>query len=137
MGWDEPKGFTMPLKANLSAPFNNPSTGEPWTELDLEMFISALADEHGIDRRDVPLFMRQKLAGRGFTSIPYINDVEDPGSISHIMLTDRPVGSDAVVRSRFARFDPLNSTSKNLSAGLAGVGAPIGLLAMQPNEEQY
>ena len=42
------------------------------------------------------------------------------------------------IRSRFARFDPRLAHLKNLNAALAGgVGAPIGLLMMQPNEEQY
>jgi GNAT superfamily N-acetyltransferase len=40
------------------------------------------------------------------------------------------------IRSRFARFDPAFAHLRNLSAALAA-GVPIGLLAMQPNEEQY
>jgi ribosomal protein S18 acetylase RimI-like enzyme len=36
-------------------------------------------------------------------------------------------------RSQFARFDPRLSHLRNLSAGVA----PFGLLALQPNEEQY
>lgn len=42
------------------------------------------------------------------------------------------------IRSRFARFDPRLAHLRNLNAALAGgAGIPIGLLAMQPNEEQY
>ena len=42
------------------------------------------------------------------------------------------------LRSRFARFDPRLAHLRNLNAALAGgAGIPIGLLAMQPNEEQY
>ncbi|MEY4863761.1 MAG: hypothetical protein RLZ51_1856 [Pseudomonadota bacterium] len=137
MGWEEPTGFTIPLKADLSRPFNNPSTGKPWTELDLEMFISAMADEHGIDRRDVPPMMRRRLADEGFTSLPYINDVEDPGSVSNIMLTDRGGASDAVLRSRFAAFDPRRARSENLSAALAGSAPLFGLLGLRPEQEQY
>ena len=37
------------------------------------------------------------------------------------------------IRSRFARFDPRLAHLRNLSAGIA----PFGLLALQPNEEQY
>jgi len=37
------------------------------------------------------------------------------------------------MRARFARFDPMFAHLRNLSAGVA----PFGLLAMQPNEEQY
>jgi ribosomal protein S18 acetylase RimI-like enzyme len=40
------------------------------------------------------------------------------------------------IRSRFARFDPAFAHLRNLSAALAA-GVPIGLLAMQPDEEQY
>lgn len=39
----------------------------------------------------------------------------------------------ANIRSRFARFDPRLAHLRNLSAGIA----PFGLLALQPNEEQY
>lgn len=133
--WDEPKGFTMPLKADLSRPFNNPQTGSPWNELDLELLISAMADDHGINRRDVPPLMRQKLAQEGFTSIPYMNDVEDAGSVSNIMLTDRGEASDAVLRSRFAKFDPRSSKLSNLSAAAAGTGL-LGTALQDRNTER-
>jgi len=97
----------------------NPVTGKPWTEMDLEMFISAVSDTNSMDRRLVAPFIRERLAKEGYTSIPYMNDVEDAGSVSHIMLADRPTGSDAVLRSRFAKFDPAMRASKNISAGVA------------------
>ena len=40
------------------------------------------------------------------------------------------------VRSRFARFDPEFAHLRNLSAAVAA-GLPLGLLAMQPDQEQY
>lgn len=135
-GEPAPLGFTMPLKADLQKPFMNPATGEPWSEMDLEMFISAVADEQGVDRRSIAPFMRQKIAEQGYTSIPYRNDVEDAGSLSHIMMTEGRPG-DAVLRSRFAGFDPSKRNLKNLNASLAAAGVPLGLLAMQPEEEQY
>lgn len=135
-GTPAPLGFTLPLKADLQKPFMNPATGEPWSEMDLEMFISAVADEQGVDRRSIAPFMRQKIAEQGYTSIPYRNDVEDAGSLSHIMLTEGRPG-DAVLRSRFARFDPSKRNLKDLSASLAAAGVPLGLLATQPEEEQY
>lgn len=134
--FEEPVGFTIPLKANLSRPFYDPNTKMPWKELDLEMFISAMADEHGIDRRDVPPMMRRLLAEQGFTNVPYVNDVEDAGSISNIMLTDRGNASDAVLRSRFAKFDPRRATAEDLSAAVAA-GLPLGLMAMPTDEERY
>lgn len=135
-GEPAPLGFTMPLKADLQKPFMNPATGEPWSEMDLEMFISAVADEQGVDRRSIAPFMRQKIAEQGYTSIPYRNDVEDAGSLSHIMMTEGRPG-DAVLRSRFAGFDPSKRNLKNLNASLAAAGVPLGLLAMQTEEEQY
>jgi hypothetical protein len=125
MGFAKPEGvppalgFTLPMKADLSKPFLNPVTGKPWTEMDLEMFISAVSDTNSMDRRLVAPFIRERLAKEGYTSIPYMNDVEDAGSVSHIMLADRPTGSDAVLRSRFAKFDPAMRASKNISAGVA------------------
>jgi hypothetical protein len=118
-------GFTLPMKADLSKPFMNPATGKPWTEMELEMFISDVADENGVERRLIAPIMRERLAKEGYTSIPYLNDVEDAGSVSNIMLSDRPAGSDAVLRSRFAKFDPAMRNAKNLSAGVAAgaVGA--------------
>jgi hypothetical protein len=41
------------------------------------------------------------------------------------------------VRSPFARFDPRLTNLRNLNAALAAAGVPLGLLAMQPEEEQY
>lgn len=41
------------------------------------------------------------------------------------------------MRSRFARFDPRLAHLRNLNAALAAAGVPLGLLAMQPEEEQY
>jgi len=125
MGFAKPEGtppamgFTMPMKADLGKPFLNPATGKPWTEMDLEMFISAVSDVNNIDRKLVAPFMRERLAKEGYTSIPYMNDVEDAGSVSHIMLTERPASSDAVLRSRFAKFDPAMRNAENLSAGVA------------------
>ena len=137
MGWADSEGtppamgFTLPMKADLSKPFMNPATGKPWTEMELEMFISDVADENGVERRLIAPIMRERLAKEGYTSIPYLNDVEDAGSVSNIMLSDRPAGSDAVLRSRFAKFDPAMRASKNISAG-AAVGA-AGLGASQYN----
>ena len=133
-GDPSPLGFTLPLKADLSKQFVNPSTGIPWSEIDLEMLVSALADEHGVDRRVVAPIIRDRLAREGYTSIPYVNDVEDAGNISHIMLTERPSSQDAVLRSRFAKFDPSMRNMKNLSAGVAA-GA-VGLEAAQYNPDE-
>jgi hypothetical protein len=109
-------GTMMSLRANTEKPFLNPRTNEPWSEIGLESFISAFADEQGIDRRDAAPMMRQMLATEGYTDIPYINDIEDAGSISNIMLVDRPSGSDAVLRRSDAAFNPTRRTDPNLLA---------------------
>jgi hypothetical protein len=123
----------MELRADTRKPFLDPRTDEPWTENGLEMFISAFADDQGIERRAAAPVLRQRLAAEGFTDIPYINDVEDAGSISNIMLVDRPSGSDAVLRRSDAAFDPARRTDPNLlaanrdeTAGGLGVAASIG-----------
>ena len=126
-------GHRMELKADVSKPFLNPATGEPWGEEALNNFISGLADHHGINRTDAAVLLRQRLAENGYTNVPYINDVEDPGSISQIMLTDRPKGSDAVLRKRSAAFDPRNRTSQSLSASVGGLGL---LTALTQQQEQ-
>jgi hypothetical protein len=46
------------------------------------------------------------------------------------------VSNPANVRSSFARFDPRLSHLRNLNAALTA-GVPLGLLAMQPEQEQY
>jgi hypothetical protein len=116
-------GFTLPLRADLSKPFVNPKNQEPWSELDLNLFVSQLADEHDIPRAEVAALLRERLAREGYTHIPYVNDVEDVGSLSHIMLVDRAPGQDAVLRSRFADFDPAKAQLPNLLAGAAGAAA--------------
>lgn len=63
---------------------------------------------------------RRALAEAGYTNVPYRNAIEDMGSTSHVMLTDRPKGSKAVLRKRQARFSPHLKHLPNLMAGAAG-----------------
>ena len=120
-------GTMMSLRANTEKPFLNPRTNEPWSEIGLESFISAFADEQGIDRRDAAPMMRRMLAAEGYTDVPYINDIEDAGSISNIMLVDRPSDSDAVLRRSDAAFNPARRTDPDLLAANANTSG--GLLA--------
>ena len=121
-------GLTYPLKGDLRKPFNNPKTGEIWEEVDLEEFLSNVADENNLDRSlEAPKFMRQRLAAEGYTNIPYKNGVEDINSTSNIMLIDRPNKSDAVLRNDDARFDNSNRNLRNLS--FANKSASGGLLS--------
>lgn len=128
------QGQMMPLRVDTRNPFLNPRTNEPWSEIGLESFISAFADEQGINRRDAAPLMRRMLAEEGYTDIPYINDIEDAGSISNIMLVDRPSGSDAVLRRSDAAFNPARRTDANLLAANANTSG--GLLATSAQQEQ-
>lgn len=123
-----PKGFTMELRARTDNPltkekfakmlgvpverlFNN--VEGPITERDF----SSMMQSYGahLDRRNVnykytpegvATLLRRDLADKGFTHIPYVNSVEDKGSTSFIMLTDRDGRSPAVLRDVRAQFDP-------------------------------
>ena len=127
MGFQNQTGQMMELRADTRRPFLNPQTNEPWSEFDLEQFISAFADEHGVERRKAAPIMRRILANEGYTDIPYVNDVEDADSISNIMLVDRPRDADAVLRLNDAAFDPARRTDPNLLA--ANRDQTVGLLS--------
>jgi GNAT superfamily N-acetyltransferase len=71
----------------------------------------------------------QNIVDRGGAGKYYTSAVNEPRTT--VMTAD-----PANIRSRFARFDPAFAHLRNLSAALAA-GVPIGLLSMQPNEEQY
>jgi len=122
------RGVTLPLKARMDRPFLS-ADGKPFTEFELSDFINAYQDSTGIkDRVELTNRLRKDLTDAGFTHIPYRNEVEDAGSMSAIMLTNRTAGDPAVLRSRFAafqdEFDP-RITAANRSK-LAGALAAIG-----------
>ena len=122
------RGVTLPLKARMDRPFLS-ADGKPFTEFELSEFINAYQDNTGIkDRVELTNRLRKDLTDAGFTHIPYKNEIEDSGSMSAIMLTNRTAGDPAVLRSRFAafqdQFDP-RITSANRSK-LAGALAAIG-----------
>lgn len=142
----------MELAADLSRPFrpadargflegrNHPTAGnwagfdedDVWNEDDINNFISGWWDR---GRGDMGA-LRQQMAGEGFTNVPYINNVESPGSTSHVMLTDRPQGRDAVLRDREALKHPALRHLPNLTAG-AGALSLGGLLAGDRDRQGY
>ena len=119
-------GTTLPLRANLSNPLpTNDGTGI-WTEeaatkwleetmvkIDSDYIMRGENRPAGKDRAKI---LRQKLADLGHTHIAYLNDVEDKGRLSYLMLTDRGPDSDKVLASKFAKFDP--AQRKNPKLGL-------------------
>jgi hypothetical protein len=140
---DTPTGFTMELRARATdplmkgdlarmfgkAPEDIFSPGnKPLTEADIGEAISFYEDMLFKDKQPpknarelAAVAFRRELAREGFTHIPYINDVEDPGSISYIMLVDRPKDSPAVLRDVRAEFDPKKITEPDLRFAQGGM----------------
>ena len=136
--------FTMELRAKLDKPAEIEDLSEilglekDYRPFDNE-FIPSEADlRTAINRESENLFglkafytsdeelkavksLRQKLAKKGYTHIPYVNDVEDKESISYIMLTDRPKDSPAVLRDFRAKFDPEQRANPDLRMNEGGV----------------
>ena len=119
-------GVFYSIKLNTSKPYTNPyHRSGIWTEEGLEDFIvNEIIDKNSevirlktaknkapnseklsfndkIDKAEKEALStwRKGLASRGFTNVPYINAQEDAGSLSHIMLIDRPKG-DKVITSK-------------------------------------
>ena len=77
--------------------------------------------------QDMNASLRKKLfEEKGYTSIPYFNEVEGKGSISYIVPPDN-------IRSRFAAFDPFRRNAAIAAA--MGVAAP-NLLAAEPEKKK-
>jgi hypothetical protein len=154
-----PMGSYYALDIDTSKPFKNPNSKTGlWTEKELDNYIieeidrnptvSALYKQKSVETRGDKIFelnqkigdaekeafeiFRKGLASRGFTNIPYINAVEDRGSISQIMLIDRPKG-DKVIKSKITA-EPME---KGGVAGLSDIArdmfkGPKGIGAYQP-----
>ena len=125
-------GMTMPLKARVDRPFLN-EQGQPFQESELLDVMNKYADDNNIKDLDVAAAQfRKDLTDAGFTNVPYVNAIEDRGSISHIMLTGRTAGDPEVLRSRFARFqDPYDESIMAANASALG-----GLLTQSLSEKQ-
>ncbi len=133
-------GFTMELKARLDKPatfdilvkesgvdFKDIEPGTIIGEPELRRVLEQAVDNQysnkirsNEDRINAVKTFRKRLAEKGYTHVPYINDVEDPTSISYIMLTDRSGDSRAVLRDIRAEFDPDKITSPDLRMAEGG-----------------
>lgn len=129
------QGTTLPLKARTDKPLElgylNEETGnrlvaeedevKNWLNQKISEKRKELASSSNTNMQrlaetmsnaEAVKLVRQELASEGYTHIPYRNMIEDEGSISYIMLTDRGTAVDgaqdnsAVLRSRFAKFNP-------------------------------
>ena len=101
-------GGSIPLKADLSRPFLDPETNKPFTEAGLRKWVESYKPELAtVDQSfQTARTLRAGLAAEDYTHIPYVNDVEDAGNVSYIMLTDRPEGFTKVLQSPSAKKDP-------------------------------
>jgi hypothetical protein len=150
-----PMGSYYALDIDTSKPFKNPNSKTGlWTESELDNYIieeidrnptvSALYKQKSVETRGDKIFelnekigdaekeafeiFRKGLASRGFTNIPYINAVEDRGSISQIMLIDRPKG-DKVIKSKITAepmakggIAGLSDVARDMFKGPKGIG---------------
>jgi hypothetical protein len=137
-------GKTMELRARTTDPLTKEEASKmfnkkpeelfdeptgPFTEFDVNVLIrrygELLFPKNALLPNDAneisAINLRRELAREGFTHIPYINDVEDPGSTSLIMLIDRPKGSPAVLRDVRAQFDPEKITDPDLRFAEGGM----------------
>ena len=105
--------------------FLNPETKKPFTESELFRLLEKPDDvmdtviyERTVDNAKE---LRKLLSKKGFTHIPYVNDFEDAGNLSYIMLVDRPVNSTKVLQSPFAKKDPAAADEADFMKSDGGV----------------
>lgn len=121
--------------------------GDPnWTEAQFERFLdwtyrarNGRFSDYPAQAANETMRFGDDLAQAGYTNVPYYNAIEDPGSVSHIMLVDkRPLGEPRpVLRYDDARFDPRFSHLPNLMAG--AIPFSLGLSEMagqQPRSDR-
>ena len=116
---DNVQGSTLPLKARTNKPLM--FSDEVESEYSVQSKLREMAEARGLDPTNYAADLRKQLAEEGYTHIPYINEVEAEGTVSYIMLVDRPEGSDAVLRSKFAEFDPSKKDKPELGLAQGGV----------------
>lgn len=125
-------GATYPLKIKTERQFLN-KEGNPFPEeqlsIELRKLIQKIGDDKGIDIQKLPYKEQNQMLSdymwKKYDAIPYINDVEAPGSISYIVPSQN-------IRSRFAQFDPEKVGSKDILAGVV----PLGLLGKDDKDKK-
>lgn len=118
----------MPLKMKAEKPFVKRG-GEPYTESEIRQKVTAFAKRENLkpDSFQAKARFRDFLTQQGYDVIPYVNMVEDRGSISYLVL--RPEN----LRSQFARFDPASVGKAGLMGGMAGL---LGVGAAQRAKQE-
>ena len=131
--FDELKGANYPVVILNQKPLTN-QNAKNWSEEELNNFLREVGG-HNLselnnlrkDYRDMNAALRKKLFEQeGYTSIPYVNEVEGKGDVSYIVPPDN-------IRSRFAAFDPWRRDAATAIA--FGVAAP-DLLAKEQEPEK-
>lgn len=116
--WDE-EGINM----HLLIEYNKDRFGDAYSPKAFDMG-HLVGDKPNFPFDDFRKFIgefRKKLAEEGFTHLPYYNAVEDAGSLSYVMLTDRPKGSKAVLKGKFGKNDPRERTNPDIMKEDGGV----------------
>ena len=152
---DAERGITMEMRARTDKPADSQTLGKflgmdeanlgsgPLAEEDIgaavdkyrdmiypDVDLNTIGVEQQLEMDEVAaVLLRQDLSEAGFTHIPYFNNIEDPGSVSYIMLTDRGGDSASVLRNSRAAFDPAKVNEPNLNFNMGGLvsdGEPKG-----------
>lgn len=111
----------MPLLMKSEKPFMNQS-GKPFSEKELMSAIKQFAGDNRInDMAQAQRMYKQRLIDEGYDSIPYVNNIEGEGQVSHMVLKPENL------RSRFAKFDPANIGKAGLMSAFVGT---LGLSAI-------
>ena len=121
--WDE-EGINM----HLLIEYNKDRFGDAYSPKAFDMG-HLVGDKPNFPFSDFRKFIgefRKKLAEEGFTHLPYYNAVEDAGSLSYVMLTDRPKGSKAVLKGKFGKNDPRERTNPDIMKEEGGAILPLG-----------
>ena len=131
-GWASPErgaGVTYPVLIKNKKPYLDPE-GKPWNEQKLTEHLREIGgyDSERADYKTLNAKLREKIFSE-YDSIPYVNDVEDAGSISYITPPQN-------IRSRWAAFDPAKKDSSNLLAGAAATALGLGLAKQQLSERE-
>ena len=126
---DQIKGTTYPVTILGDRPLMN-QAGMPWGEDELNAFLRQTGEYNSPNVRmtypQMNAQLREKLFNeQGYTSIPYVNEVEGKGSTSFIVPPEN-------IRSQFAAFDPWRKTAATAAA--FGVAAP-DLLAAESQDD--
>jgi hypothetical protein len=111
---DSERPSIMPLKVKLERPFLN-QNGQPFTESQIRSKVKKFGKDNNLKGiYDPQIQFAKMLREKGYDHVPYINSVEDPGSVSVLHLKGENI------RSRFAEFDPNRSSENNIMAANGG-----------------